>query len=317
MLEFTGSMGDTGKANVIRRGGYYDDDNGVYFEFKELVFGVGIRSSVTGSVVDTFIPQTDWNHDHLDGSNDEFNPSGKTADPTKNNLFWIDLQWLGAGVVRFGVVIDGVRIVAHQTQPNSSKPYMSTASLPFRYEQENTGVAGSSSELRIFSGIVKTEGVPQARKRPYTTTASASITTTTDTALLAVRPSQTYKTFNNRSTTYPVSFEIHNTATEPVRINLHRGSTATAGSWSQAGSSATDVNTTMSGWTGGENRVTFLIGGGETRTIPFPTIADARRGLRRKADITKVIEMMVSAQLLAAGTGGTVYLTFNWDEIRD
>lgn len=318
LIEFTGSMGDTGKANVIRRGGYYDDDNGVYFEFKETVFGVGLRSKASGSVVDTFITQSNWNKDTLDGSGGLFNPSGLAANPTVDNIYWIDLQWLGAGVIRFGVNINGVRIVAHEIRNASSVSYMSTGSLPFRYEQENIGVAASSSEFRMFCASVKTEGKFNPLVRAYTDRNSASITTVNETSLISLRASQTFQTFNNRTSMYPASFDVYNSAAEPILFTLRRGAVATAGSWvSHGGDSTVDINKTMTAVVGGKVRFSKIIGPGETKSIPFEALARNRSGLRRKADITKWTEASLGAQLLTAGTGGTVHVVINWDEVRD
>lgn len=48
---------------------------------------------------DTFIPQTTWNGDKLDGTG----PSGITLDPQTGNVFQIDIQYLGFGCITFKV----------------------------------------------------------------------------------------------------------------------------------------------------------------------------------------------------------------------
>lgn len=58
-----------------------------------------IRAGVNST--DTFIPQTSWNTDRLDGSNGSLNPSGMLLDPSKVNIFEIGMQYLGSGVVTF------------------------------------------------------------------------------------------------------------------------------------------------------------------------------------------------------------------------
>ena len=319
LIYFTGSMGDTGKANVIRRAGYYDDDNGVYFEFKELVLCVGLRSKSTGSVVDTFILQTEWNVDRLDGSLGTFNPSLRSANPLEDNLYWMDLQWLGAGLVRFGLIIDGVRVVAHEIRNATSASYMSTGSLPFRYEQENVGTAASSSSMQVFCAAVFSEGAYNPMRQAFTDDSSASITTVNETAIVSMRSAQTFKTFNNRKTIYPRSFDVYNPATEPMLLTVRRGATATGGSWVAHGdtSSTAEFNKTETGTSGGQIKFSAMIAPGETKNIPFPTFEEGRRGLRRRADITAWTEMMIGGQLVVAGTGGIMYVSFNWDEVSD
>jgi len=48
---------------------------------------------------DTWIPQSNWNVDRLDGTG----PSGMTLNPAKLNVFQIDFRWLGAGILRWSI----------------------------------------------------------------------------------------------------------------------------------------------------------------------------------------------------------------------
>ena len=47
--------------------------------------------------------QEDWNVDRMDGSGDEFNPSGMTLDTTKLNVYQIAMRWLGAGTISYAL----------------------------------------------------------------------------------------------------------------------------------------------------------------------------------------------------------------------
>jgi hypothetical protein len=111
------------------------------------------RDSTGGSVKTKTYPQAEWNRDKFDGTNDkDGNPSEIDLDPTKRNIYWLDLEWLAAGKVRLGCDFDGKQLIAHQinhantaieyddeTSDNGNRPYMSTASLPVRYEIYNDG----------------------------------------------------------------------------------------------------------------------------------------------------------------------------------
>lgn len=57
---------------------------------------------------ETFIPQTTWNEDVLDGSKSSSNPSGVLLDPTKFNVWSIGMQYLGAGSVVFSIMTNDV-----------------------------------------------------------------------------------------------------------------------------------------------------------------------------------------------------------------
>lgn len=158
--EMTISVGDIGKADVIRRWGLFDDFDGVFFELNGTTLYTVVRSSTSGSVVDTKVEQIDWNTDIVGGANSEFNPSGVSLDLSKDNIFWFDYQWLGAGTVRFGIDVGGIRIICHQSHHANTLPisYMRTGSLPMAIRQENTAISASTSEIRWFCGTIKTEG---------------------------------------------------------------------------------------------------------------------------------------------------------------
>lgn len=164
------ALGDTGKANLMREWGMFDDKNGLYFMLDGTTLGVGIRSNTSGSVVDTFIPRSSWNKDKADGTG----PSQMNLDVTKDNIYWIDVQWLGAGRVRFGTYNNGQRVVLHEYYHGNTQPYPVTAmgSLPVCVHQMNMGATGSTSEMRAWCMAVWTESNLDVR-----TTASTALQT--------------------------------------------------------------------------------------------------------------------------------------------
>lgn len=141
------------KENVLKRWGYFDEYNGIFFEHNGLEAGLVIRSNVTGTPVDTKVVQADYNGDKLDGTG----VSGITANPSKSQIFWIDFQWLGAGIVRWGLVApDGSKILIHtmKNTNNNNTVYMSSANLPIRHEITNTGNTASATEMKIHNSVV-------------------------------------------------------------------------------------------------------------------------------------------------------------------
>jgi len=83
---------------ITGRVGYYDDNNGLYFELSSGQAYVGIRSKVTGSVVNTTIAQSDWNLDRLDGTG----PSKVSLNVTKTQILVIAVTGLGASETFLG-----------------------------------------------------------------------------------------------------------------------------------------------------------------------------------------------------------------------
>lgn len=148
-------LGDA-KANLRQRVGYYGAANGIYFERDGTTNYMVERSSVTGSVTNTRVAQANWNQDPLDGTG----PSGLTLDASKAQILYMDVEWLGLGTVRTGFIINGQFVPAHNFNHANlvNTTYITTASLPLRYEMENTGVTASTSTLKQVCSTVISEG---------------------------------------------------------------------------------------------------------------------------------------------------------------
>jgi len=156
LILMTGILNKSGGGSgIIRRMGYYDDNNGVFLQDSSGTYSVVRRTHVSGSPVDTVVSQASWNIDTLDGNGD----SGITIDLTKTNILVIDLEWLGVGRVRFGFNIDGITYYFHQFLNANSldSVYMSTPNLPLRYEIINSGT-GIASEFECICTSVISEG---------------------------------------------------------------------------------------------------------------------------------------------------------------
>ncbi len=146
--------------NLTQRVGYYNDQNGVFFQRVDGVYSFVLRSYVTGSVSNArTVNQDDWNGDKLDGTG----ASGYTLDPSKAQILWMDFEWLGVGSVRCGFIINGEYIVCH-TFNNANEitnVYMTTAILPVRYEIVTTGSAVAASMKAICCSVVSEGGFEQ------------------------------------------------------------------------------------------------------------------------------------------------------------
>jgi hypothetical protein len=151
------------KTNVRQRVGYFNANNGVFFENDGTGNYIVLRSYVTGSVVETRVAQADWNMDKFDGtgvSSQSSHPDRGNLNISKANIFWIDIEWLGVGDVRCGFVVDGLMVPAHifHNDNLSTTTYMTTAMLPIRYEIENTGTSASASRMKQICSSVVSEG---------------------------------------------------------------------------------------------------------------------------------------------------------------
>jgi hypothetical protein len=142
--------------NLRQRVGYYGRDNGIYFQLDDNVLSFVERSLVTGSTQETIVPRSSWNGDKLDGTG----ASGLTLDITKAQILWMDIEWLGLGSVRVGFIINGQYIVCHTFNHANliASTYITTASLPLRYEITNKNATSGSKTMKQVCSSVISEG---------------------------------------------------------------------------------------------------------------------------------------------------------------
>jgi len=85
---FSLAVGDQGKANVRRRWGVFDDDDGIFFELDGTTMCVVLRNSTGGVVSEERVEEINWNLDPLlNADTDSF-----VLDVSKANLYFIDYQ---------------------------------------------------------------------------------------------------------------------------------------------------------------------------------------------------------------------------------
>jgi hypothetical protein len=145
------------KTNLRQRIGYFGADNGMYLELDGDTLYLVERSLSLGTT--TRVAQEEWNIDTMLGAG-HLNPSGVTLDISKAQILWMDIEWLGLGTVRLGFVVDGKFIHCHSFHHANyiTSTYITTASLPVRYEIANTGITTSASTLKQVCSTVISEG---------------------------------------------------------------------------------------------------------------------------------------------------------------
>jgi hypothetical protein len=187
------------KANVIQRVGYFNDDDGMFLEQDENGIYVVVRTSTSGSPVDTRVPQADWNQDTFDGKG----VSRATLDLTKSQILHMDFQWLGVGTIRFCFSIDGQTMPAHHINNANvlDKVYMATPTLPVRYEIRNNGVPASATTMKEICCSVTSEGgysLPGLEFSEGLDFTSMRSTSTTRTPIFAIRLKNSFNGKDNR-----------------------------------------------------------------------------------------------------------------------
>lgn len=326
-LVMTVVIGDSGKTNVRRRWGYFDDNDGLYFQLDGTTLSVVERSSVSGSVVDTVTAQSAWSTDRVNGLNGLFNLSLMNLDVTKDNIYWIDYQWLGAGRVRYGVYYQGVRIVLHESfNANvNNAAYMRTGSLPVRYEQENTGVSGSTSELRTWCASVSSEHTVEIREfgNPTNYALPASVAVGASRVyLFTIRPKATFGGRENHSLTLLQQMSIAGIDSVTfgdglLKIEIFQDSVLGGTPvWNDVfpGVSTVEVDTAGTLATPGAKYAEFYVKGIDI--IDFSNIVSYQQGsIKNKADGAQTLVTITATRLSGANDVDTNFSVF-WKEFQ-
>lgn len=242
--------------NVVKRTGYFDDNNGIYFQQNGSgVLSMVIRSSVSGSPVEVVKNQSEWNVDKCDGTGS----SGFTLDITKTQLWWCDFQWLGVGRVRVGFVHDGKLVICHNFYHSNQLDtvYLSNPNLPIRCEIANVGTTTGAYMDQICSTVISEGGyVESGIDYSFQSPSLRSLAVGATLPVMAIRLKNTFNTYSNRLTVRCGHVSVFSTAA-PIRWNLIKlsgNSALNTGAWSDVntGVSAVEYNITATGTPTGE-----------------------------------------------------------------
>ena len=318
LLAFNTFVMAPAQTDLRQRVGYFGTDNGIYLQLNNSTLSFVERSLVTGIVTESVVNQASWNADTMDGNG----PSGVTLDITKAQIFFMDIEWLGEGTVRLGFVIDGNFIVCHRFNHANliTSTYITTASLPLRYEITNTGVTATAATLKQVCSTVISEGGYELRG------AQQAIGT----------PILTPRTFPAAGTFYPiVGIRLKSTRLDGIVIltavsllglgngknyawRVLNGTTITGGAWAPASAdSAVEYNLTGTSITGGRVLAQGYINSSNQGSPSMDILKEAlfASQLERNTFTGTAYEIVIEMAIDA--TGGTLgaYASVDWEEI--
>lgn len=230
LIDMTGSLGSP-KVGVVSRMGYGDSKNGVFLEQSEDGPTILFRSSVTGSLVETRVKQADWNLGCNTG-----------IDLSKSQIFVVDLQWLGVGLVKVGFNVGGQPLAAHQFKNDGINvaTYWTTATLPVRYEIENVATSASSSEVCQICCSVQSEGgfdLDRGFSFGAFNSDEISVGTSGQTTVLSIRPKLQFNGIENHIGTIPTAIDI-SASSNSVFYEVVYNPTIAGAAWSDADASS-------------------------------------------------------------------------------
>ena len=235
----TFQMDNGTSANLNQKVGYFNTQNGVFFQRTAGVNSFVVRSYTGGSADDSrAVNQTDWNGDKLDGTG----ASGLTLDLTHPQILWMDFEWLGVGSVRCGFIINGQYIVCHTFNTANvygTTVYMTTAILPVRYEITTTTSAVAATLTQICCSVVSEGGFEQtsidhvARRTTILTTIS-----TTFLPLVSIR----LASGRTGAVVLPNRIQVLPTTSQNYEVALVKNTTLTGATWAATVPSDSNVD---------------------------------------------------------------------------
>lgn len=313
-IDMTGIIG-TAKTNVRKRLGYFDENNGIFFEQTISAFSIVARSNVSGSVVDTAIAQANWNIDKFDGTG----PCKITLDVIKIQIFHMDMQWLGAGRVRVGFNIGGKLCYAHEFLHANldTTIYARTIDLFGRYEIENTGTAASSTTLLSMCFTSSNEsGFDQRAILFSASNGATTISITTRRPVLSIRAKTTLNSLPNHGIIAPEDYAFIVTGNSAIFWEIIYNATTLTGA------SFTSVDTNSI--TEFDIAATAIVGGTVKRSGFISAVNNGSIVVNLKA-----IQRVLLSTSIAAAAGDTLSIVFTsmnaatasaaaitWTEIR-
>jgi hypothetical protein len=303
------------KTNLRQRVGYYGASNGMFLEQDGTTVSFVERSAVTGSVVDTKVAKASWNIDKMDGTG----PSGLTLDLTKAQIFWMDIEWLGLGTVRLGFIINGQFVHCHSFHHANiiSTTYITTASLPLRYEITNTGTTASTSVLKQICSTVLSEGGYELRglQQAVGTTITAPYNLATAGTFYPV-VSLRLKAANLDAIVILTALSVLGVSSTNYLWRVVATATTTGGTWVSAGTnSSVEYNLTGTATTGGRILAQGYFSSTNQNTLQIDILKEALFSFQLERDGLTNTPYELSLVMTAAGGSSTVHASMDFEEI--
>lgn len=303
------------QTNLRQRVGYFGTDNGIYLQLNNNTLSFVERSLVTGVVTETVVNQSAWSVDTLDGNG----PSGVILDITKAQIMFMDIEWLGEGTVRVGFIIDGNFILCHKFNHANLIPstYITTASLPLRYEITNTGVTASSSTLKqvcstvISEGGYELRGAQQAVGTPITTPTSLAVAGTYY-PVVSIK----LKTTRLDGVVILTALSIMGVATGIYNWQLIASGTTTGGAWVPASAtSSVEYNITGTSFAGGRILASGFLTSSAQASVSLDILKEALFSFQLERNSFTSTPYELTLVVSASTNTELIYSSMDWEEI--
>ena len=308
------------KTNLRQRVGLFDANDGVFFENDGTYNYFVIRSGSTG--VEERVRQNAWNGNQLLGVVNTNNPTGINLHPERTQIMFADVEWLGVGSVRVGFIIDGAYIICHTfnhaNQSGNTKVYMTTATLPVRYEITNTGATtGASMMTQICSSVISEGGFQlsgSGNPRAASHLIGAPRVLPNDNSFLPVI-SIRLKSNRLNAVVIPINYSLIPVAGSIFQYRVYKKAITSGGTWtSSAADSSVEYNLTPTALVSGDiAEQTFLNSTNQSTGAPTQESFTFTYQLEREPFTGVAYEYVIT--MATTGQNQNVYASVEWQEI--
>ena len=236
MLSIQSFAGAVPSSGLVQEVGLFDDKNGIMLRASGTTLQFVVRGYYSGAVTENIVNQDEWNID-----------PAEWLDFSKANIFTTDLEWLGAGRVRCGFIIDGEYYYCHEFlhANNIEQVYMTSAVLPQSYHIKAEAALPSAVTMKHICCSVMSEGGYEPYGEVHTISPSiASIPNTSGERIVAGIRMASGRTDN---VVVPVKVDLVTEDSTAIKWRLRRNPTTSGVTWTASDNGRGNVETTSSG----------------------------------------------------------------------
>jgi hypothetical protein len=267
--------------------------------------GTFAQTRAGAASTDTWVAQTAWNVDVMDGTG----TSSVTLDPTKGNVYQIQYQWLGFGMIRFFIenAATGRMVNVHNIQYANANTVLSVVNpaFPCYVGAINTT---NTSDLVVKTGsmMAGVEGRKEQTGLNFGWDNAIVNAGATEKPVLAIRNKIIFNSLLNRVDVKLTFMSASVDHTKPMTVNFYANPTLVAASWTDVNTnSVVEYDTSASSFSGGTRLFSLALGRTGNETIQ---LTDRLAGLLHPGDT------LVATMIPASGNNSEAACAFNWVE---
>jgi acyl-CoA thioesterase FadM len=232
----------------------------------------------------------------------------------------MDIEWLGLGTVRMGFIINGKFIHCHSFHHANiiTSTYITTASLPLRYEITNTAATASASTLKQVCSTVLSEGGYELRGLQQ----AIGTSITSPHALTAAGTYYPVISLRLKSTTLDAIVILTAISLLAATANANYSwrvvatATTTGGTWTSAGAnSSVEYNLTGTATTGGRILAQGYFSSTNQSTASVDILKEALLKFQLERDGLAATPYELSLIVAASVSTSNVHASMDWEEI--